>query len=154
MNEYFDNSENFARLQAELKRWEGTPFMRGEASCGRGGDCVNTIEQILVNAGAMAPIEFPPYTIRGGGAPMLETFIQHIEKVPGMTLIWRRAQAEALPAPRRGRLLLGSTGQALHHLAIIGEPPVVWHNLHRFEQGSYFDPGLAKRIHSIYALSA
>jgi hypothetical protein len=153
MKDHFENDANFLALELQLEEWRGTPFAQGEAIPGRGVDCVRFIEAVLVGCGAIKPVPMPPYTCRGGGPEMLAAFLQVMAAIPEMTPIWSRSSGAPPPPPARGRVLLVSSGKALHHLAILAEPPTVWHCFDQVTEGNWHEPKLLEHLHTVYCVT-
>lgn len=147
---YFDDDGNFARLLAELQRWRGTPFIECTGRAGQGADCVRFVEGVLVNIAAIDPVPFPAYTVRGGGERMLEIFLATMDAIPRMESVWRSDGPRPRPPVKRGDVFLVSSGKALHHLAIVAEPPVLWHCLNGVGEGNIFDSTVEKHLRAIY----
>src|SRR3954462_6142860 len=125
---FFDEDANFARLLAELETWKGTPFVHNCAIKGSGVDCVRFAEQVLINVGAISPAVFPTrYVYRGGGPEMREIMETAIATVPQLDRVWRIENGTAPAEIKRGDMLMFSTGNAIHHLGIVGELPQLWH---------------------------
>jgi len=149
MRYFFEDESRFESLLAELESWAGTPFMPGAAVKGGGVDCVRFVHEVYVAVGAITPAAFPSdYVVRGGGRAMLEILEARIASVPQLERVWHRG-GEAVPICR-GDMMLGSTGDAWHHLAIVARPPVMWHCLKKVGQGNIHDPALARRLWSVY----
>lgn len=158
MTSYFDNDDNFRRLLEELESWRGTPFVSGAGLKGHGADCVRFVEGVLVNIGAIDPVPFPRYTVRGGGERMLDIFLGVMDAIPRMACIWKMSIFAASneepkmdkPEVRRGDVFLISTGRALHHLTIVATPPVLWHCLKHVGEGNIFDSTVEQNLRAIY----
>jgi cell wall-associated NlpC family hydrolase len=147
---FFDSNEKFAALISELQSWKGTKFVDGMAAKGVGVDCVRFAERVLFNIGAISPVNFPPYVIRGGGPEMLSRLFDHTRRVPELEELWNRQQGPHRPHIRRGDLLICSSGKALHHFVLVAEPPVLWHALNSVDEGNLFDPVIADHIVGIF----
>ena len=122
MKAFFQDPAKAAELRRELESWRGTPFQRraaGHARRGASCDCVSFISAVLVNLGAIQPIAWPRYVVRGGGPGMLKLLISTIAAIPSMRL--------APPPIQPGDLLICSSGAALHHMAIYAGGQDVWH---------------------------
>ena len=149
---YFDDDANFARLLEEIQKWRGTPFMECTGRPAQGADCVRFVEGVLRNIGAIDPVPFPAYTVRGGGERMLEIFLATMDAIPKMECLWRGDGPR--PPVKRGDVFLVSSGKALHHLAIVAVPPVLWHCLNAVGEGNIFDPTVEKHLRAIYRVKA
>lgn len=148
---FFDDDQNFARLLAELQSWVGTPFVHQSCIKGGGVDCVRFANQVLVNIGAITSAKFPAqYVYRGGGAPMRDIMEAVIAGVPELELVFHAEKMTVAPDIRRGDMLMISTGNAMHHLAIVGQPPQLWHCLHKVSLGNIADPEVLRRLWAIY----
>lgn len=152
---YFDSDAHFARLVRELESWKGTPFSKGR-SCikGRAANCCNWVAQALENIGAISPVVMPPgYVTRGGGDRMLEVILATMATIPELRRVWKAGEPGAVRSEiLRGDVLLFSTGKALHHLAIVTEPPVCWHCLAKVEQGNITDAQATRRLFAHYVV--
>jgi cell wall-associated NlpC family hydrolase len=121
MSSFFATQESQAALAAELKSWIGTPFQRGAGPNARKGvccDCISFVSGVLVNLGAISPVQWPPYVTKGGGKPMLDLLLFHMEQIP---------QFERVSTAEPGAVLVSSTGKALHHASIFVGNKTVWH---------------------------
>lgn len=147
---YYDEPEHFSRLLAELESWRGTPFVECRAVKGAGADCIQFIERTLQATGAIDAVQFPRYVTRGGGEPMLEIMLARMDAVPKLRRIWTRPEGKDRPEIKRGDVLVISTGKALHHAAIVAEPPTIWHNLTGVAEGNLHDPLVTRHTWAIY----
>lgn len=88
---WFNSPERIEALHNEIGQWHGTKFWAGagrKAKKGVGADCVSFVEKVLVNTGAIKPIEWPPYTVMGAGSSMLDLTMATMAKLPEFRLIW------------------------------------------------------------------
>ncbi|HEY4416856.1 MAG TPA: NlpC/P60 family protein [Verrucomicrobiae bacterium] len=51
MTSYFSSPERFKQLEAEAKKWVGTPFVAKAMVCGAGVDCVHLVAGIYIACG-------------------------------------------------------------------------------------------------------
>ena len=95
---FFNSPERIAALIQEIGEWHGTKFWAGagrKAKKGVGADCVSFVEKVLVNIGAIKPIEWPPYVIMGAGTSMLDLMLSTLETLPEFRRIWTPPQPGA-----------------------------------------------------------
>lgn len=148
---FFDDDQNFARLLAELESWKGTPFVHNSCIKGGGVDCVHFPNQVFVNIGAITSAKFPErYVYRGGGIEMREIMEAAIATVPQFDLVFHAERLPVVPDIRRGDMLMISTGKAMHHLSVVGQPPQLWHCLDKVALGNIADPEVRRRLWAIY----
>lgn len=116
MTPYFDSPERIAALHAELRRWEGTPYVANTAVCQAGGDCVRTADAILRGCGWTRTLEWPRYQSTGEDADRL---LAALDAVPELSSGER-------PAP--GDVIVGkSVRHGNPHLAIYEGDGFLWH---------------------------
>ncbi len=134
---FFAAPETQEALRSELRSWQGTRFWSksaGKAKKGVGADCVSFVEAVLVNMGAIKPIEWPQYLIRGGGPAMRDLMLQVLDDIPEIGRIWwpetgvNWQTVELLP----GDVLVRSVRDDAHHMAIYQGDKTVWHALARY----------------------
>lgn len=147
---YYEDEINFRRLTRELESWRGTKYSHtGVCRKGVGTDCVRFVEAILVATGAIQPIEWPKYVTKNGGPGMLSLVLQTMNEIANLDRVWTAGES-AIPEPRRGWILVISSGKAHHHLSIVGNPPQVWHCLEGVEEANYFDSSIRHHLYAIY----
>jgi cell wall-associated NlpC family hydrolase len=120
---YFDNPDHVLALQVELVRWIGTPFLEGAGRRAKEGvcaDCVSFCEAVLVNLGAINPIEWPRY-VMGGGKAMLTLLLSRIKQIPEL----EQVSTDAVLLP--GDLMVYSGATGIHHVAIYAGSQTLWH---------------------------
>lgn len=154
MRPYFEDPFNLGRLEIEASRWIGTPFLSGvgaNAKPGAGADCVSFVERVLVNIGAIEPVIWPRYVTHGGGWEMFSRLLESLESVKALRCVWCKGSAEA-PEPLPGDVLVGTTGRALHHLAICMEGRKLVHCLETggVQEGSLGDAVVQRTLCAIY----
>ena len=155
MKTFFQDDSRFAALQAEIKRWEGTPSRPNQGQPGVGTDCVRFVHGVLRNVGAVPNIEWPPYVTRGGGENMLYLCRATILGIRRVSPLWTEGDnTNPFLVIQRGDFLLISTGKALHHLVIVEQPPVVWHCFKKVCQGSMYDPVIQKHLKNVFRVYA
>lgn len=115
----FESQESVDQLLAELRRWEGTPYVANAAICQGGGDCVRTVDAILRTCGWSGRVVWPGYADTGEEpAKLIDALdgIQELERLPDA--------AALLP----GDLVAGvSRTRGNPHLALVENPEFLWH---------------------------
>lgn len=150
---YFEDELHFRELTRELISWKGTKYSHtGICLKGIGSDCVRFVLAVLVATGSVPPIPLPKYVPKNGGPGMLELLIKTLESMP-LKRVWKSGDGAIPENPKRGWILVISTGRALHHLAIVGNPPQAWHCLDKVEECNYLDPSIQNHIFSIYEVN-
>jgi hypothetical protein len=149
---YFQRPERQQALLAALARWRGTPFWSGTAGnavCQVKADCVSFVAEVMVEIGACHPIKWPVYVTQGGGKPMLDVLLNTLNAIPKLRLV---PISQVMP----GDILAGSSGRAMHHLAIGGVPGRVWHclELGGVQEGTLQDPIFQKHLLATYRFEA
>jgi len=147
---FFDDEIHFRSLLKVLESWRGTKYSHtGVCRKGIGSDCVRFVESVLVETGAIQPITWPKYVTKNGGPAMLQLLIDVLENIPRVERVWT-AGDDGIPNPKRGWILVISTGRAHHHLSIVGNPPQVWHCLDNVAEANYFDSSVRHHLFAIY----
>lgn len=140
-------------LLAEIAGWEGTRFWPGcgaKAKKGVGADCVSFVERVLVNTGAIQPVDWPRYVAVGGGERSLVLIVRTIDQIPNVRKIWKPGAEwpELLP----GDFLLRSYGDDHYHLALYGGDQTLWNM--RVRRGvcraNLHDKFALKKVRAIY----
>lgn len=152
MTDFFDSDENWQRLVAEVKGWEGTPFFEAAGAWSKKGvaaDCVSFVERAMANVGAISPVRWPErYVTFGGGKEMLDKFLAIMDGIEELESV-----CYPIEDLKRGDLILCSSGLALHHLAIYMGDNVVVHCLNNgrgVQEGNVTDTVIAKNILRVY----
>lgn len=151
---FFHSTERQKCLLLEISEWKGTRFW---AACGErakkgvGADCVTFVERVLVNLGAIQPVEWPKYVSAGGGAEMRELLIQAIGGVPEIEAIWRPSDG-GQPILEIGDFILRSIGNDYHHLAIYAGNKTFWHMRDRrgLCTANLYDRHATRDLHRVY----
>lgn len=154
MKPYFEDPFNQGRLEIEARRWKGTPFLSGvgsHAKPGAGADCVSFVERVLVNVGAIEPIQWPKYATHGGGWDMFSLLLGSLESIQALRCVWVKGSNEP-PKPMPGDVLVGTTGKTLHHLAICMAGGKLVHCLENggVQEGSLGDAVVKRTLYAIY----
>jgi hypothetical protein len=154
---YFARAENSLALSAELLSWKDTRFWPrsgGRARKGVGADCVSFVEAVLVNVGAITPVKWPVYVIRGGGIDMRNLAINVLDSISEMGKIWWLEtqtdwQKVSLLA---GDVLVRSVKNDSHHMAIYAGDKTLWHAQPAFgvTTGSVGDTFAIQDMQAIY----
>lgn len=119
MERFFDREDQVESLLAELRRWEGTPYVAGAAVCQGGGDCVRTVDAILRACGWQGRVVWPQYADTGEDPARL------IDALDGIAELVRLPDGSALLA---GDLVAGiSRSRGNPHLAIVENVDFLWH---------------------------
>jgi hypothetical protein len=122
-------------LSVELQGWIGTRFSRecgARAKKGICADCVSFVERVLVNVGAIQPIDWPQYVNVGGGEAMREKLLQVLQDIPNMQAIWHPLtgdRPDLLPGDVFVRSVKSKKPGVLdsHHMGIYGGDKALWH---------------------------
>lgn len=126
MSAFFETEERREALLAELERWRGTPFVAHTALCGVGVDCVRFAGTVLERAGAIRPIVWPQYAIRGVGGGWRELIeVKLMEAAGGVDYVGRGGEM-----PGDVIILGGDTG--IVHAGLVGERGRWWHAVPRY----------------------
>lgn len=92
MTPFFLSNDRQQALFTEIDEWRGTRFWRaagGRAKKGVGADCVSFVEKVLVNVGAIKPIDWPTYVVHDGGNAMLRLLNEKLDSIPEFTKVWK-----------------------------------------------------------------
>lgn len=143
---YFSTESRIALLVAELLAWEGTPYVAHMAKRGLGADCLRFAVAVLQDLGVVGVVEWPRYSLRGGGPEVCEMLCERIlasgvmceviDELPGMP----------------GDLLVFTTGKAMHHVGIRLDGPWFYHCLGGYGviKASLGDSTFGSRLHRVY----
>lgn len=149
---YYDDELKFRSLKRSLESWRGTKYSHsGVCIKGIGSDCVRFVEAVAVETGAIQPINWPKYVTKNGGPAMLDLLLSTLDNIPRMERIWKAGDGP-IPHPKRGWILVISSGRAIHHLSIVGNPPQVWHCLDGVAEANYFDSSIRHHLFAIYEI--
>ena len=116
----FGDQAMVEQLGRTLAAWHGTPFYPRTAIRGVGVDCIQFIFAVLQDLGLVGPIQWPRYSVKGGGPELLELIHTRI-----LAETCLRALDELLLIP--GDVLLCARPL---HLAIVGPDGDLWQSLH------------------------
>jgi hypothetical protein len=152
---FFSSALKRKTLLAELESWLGTPFWaqtKGQAVKGTKADCVSFVESVMVSVGACSPVQWPAYVTNGGGSKMLVALIQALSKVPKLEKVWETKDGPPDKTLMVGDVMAGSSGRAMHHVAIKGVANDMWHCVERYGvcKGNLQDPFLKAYLFAIY----
>lgn len=146
---FFSTRPRVAALIRELESWRGTRFFRRAAPAIKGvrADCVSFAEAVMVNLGAIKPIDWPAYVTHYGGEPMLALLLKTLDAIPQL----KQLAPSTLAIP--GDLLACSAGKNLHHLAIYAGMNTLWHAMEKeggISTANIHDPLFRKHLVAIY----
>ena len=126
MRDYFGTEERVAALRAELERWRGTPFVAHTAICGVGVDCVRFAGAVLEACGAIGPVDWPDYAIRGVGKGWREMVeIRLMAAAQGTNYVPGGPEST-------GDLLILGGATGIVHVGLVGRPGRWWHAVPRY----------------------
>lgn len=151
VKEFFDDDANFIRLEAEVKSWKGTRHAHRDV-CIKGSftNCARWADATLAAVNAIPHVKFPRYVTRNGGRAMLKVLTDTLDGAERLERVWINDGQTQPPLPHRGRLIVISSGTIIHHLAIILQPPTIWHCLERVEEANYFDSNVRNHLYAVY----
>jgi hypothetical protein len=160
MTPFFLSNDRQAQLFEEIDGWRETRFWRGagrKAKKGVGADCVSFVEKVLVNLGAIKPIEWPDYVVYGGGEAMLSLLVKHLDSIPEFTKVWKPDDvADPAEITIVGDIWLRSVRVAesetdYHHLSIfVGGNTVVHMRERGLSRANTRDRFAVKQLQAIY----
>lgn len=121
----FSDAELVSQLDAELARWAGMPFFPRMAEVGVGVDCIRFAFAPLQAIGLVGPIDWPRYSIKGGGPELAAMIEQRIGAETCLRCVWRRGDSHT-PA------MVGDVWLADDplHAALSGCRAEIWQSLH------------------------
>lgn len=118
---FFDSEANRLALLEELARWRGTPFVAHTAIRGVGVDCVRFAGTVLAEVGAILPVEWPQYAIRGVGGMWREMIERTLaDSAPGVSPVARGAEA-------CGDVIILGGRSGIVHVGLAGDRGRWWH---------------------------
>lgn len=118
---WFDPPERLAALEAEARRWEGTPFFPNSEACGRdgGADCVHLVHGVLCAVGAIPRLTLPIVAMDAGQHAARSLLIDFLETDPVCRERFARlpdcSPANILP----GDVLCFTAGRVPHHAGLM-----------------------------------
>lgn len=142
MNQFdFEDPGMVDALRRELASWQGTPFFPRTARKGVGVDCIQFAIAVLQGVGVVGPVEWPRYSVKGGGPELVELIRTRIlDETP-------LREVDLLPL-MPGDVLLASSPL---HLAIVGAEGEVWQALHPLGvQRGHLGEGALSRVDFVF----
>lgn len=126
MSGFFEAEDRRAALLAELERWRGTPFVAHTALCGVGVDCVRFAGTVLEAVGAIRPVAWPAYAIRGVGKGWRELIeVKLMEASRGVRFVARGDEV-------CGDVIILGGATGIVHAGLAGETGRWWHAMPRY----------------------
>ena len=125
--DYFEHSNNVARLREELKRWVGTSFRystQGRAQPRVTADCVSFPIGVFKNLN-LIPGEYqtPPYCSRPTDTHQLDQILVDMDHKLNLRLVWEPGQTWI---PLSGDILVCSFKRGIQHLLIADGEGLAW----------------------------
>jgi len=148
MKPFFKNPERVRQLEAESRRWVGTPFVPFQGVCQGGCDCVHLVHQLATVCGFPHELKPPRYTLDATAHREDSQLREYLESIPDC---FRLDDGTRLMP---GDLVTFIMGRAPHHLGMLVTPPVFIHSIRGL--GATFsqlnDPTYARRQDAVYRL--
>lgn len=155
---WFNSCKRREALKAELAGWEGTRFKRcagANAVRGVAADCVSGVERVLVNIGAIEPVKWPSYVVRGEGNEMTAVLVGVLATVVGLQRMATLLPGDALPDIMMGDLLLCVSSAGNPHLALFEGDNTIWHVVEKrngVHHANVFSPIIMQSIRAVYRI--